>query len=56
MNSYAVLQGPLVVLHAVASVRQATPTLARVAVIAVKDSEEYGLFMSFRQSLGGFYV
>lgn len=56
MNIYAVLQAPLVVLRAVASVQQATPTLARAAVIAVKSSEEYGLFMWFRQSLGGFYV
>ena len=56
MNSYAVLQGPLVVLRAVASVQLATPTRARAAAKAVKDSEEYGLFMSFRQSLRGFYV
>jgi hypothetical protein len=48
MNSYAVLQGQLVVLRAVASVRPATPTRARAAAKAVKDSEEYGRFMSFR--------
>jgi hypothetical protein len=56
MNSYAVLQGPLVVFRAVASVQQATPTLARAAAKAVKSSEEYGRFLSLRQSLRGVYV
>jgi hypothetical protein len=56
MKSYAVPQGPLLVFRVVASVQQAAPTLARVAAKAVKDSEEYGIFMSFRQSLRRFYV
>jgi hypothetical protein len=56
MNSYAVLQGPPVVVRVVASVRQATPTLARTPAKAVTGFEEYGIFMSFRQSLRGFYV
>lgn len=56
MNSYAVLQEPLVVSRAVASVQQATLTLTRTAAKAVKGSEECGRFMSFRESLRGFYV
>ena len=56
MNSYAVLQGPPVVFRVVATVRQATPTLARAPAKAVKDFEDYGIFMSVRQSLRGVYV
>ena len=56
MKGDAVLQGPLLVLRVVASIQQAAPTLARAAAKAVKDSEEYGIFMSFRQSSRRCYV